>query len=82
MASLDNKGPARRLTAPSTRQPQARYVDNIYASKEPRCDADLTNLAEQFPDLANFFPVLRKGFPVNLLREFREKSLQRSGFWP
>jgi hypothetical protein len=37
-------------------------------------------LAEQFPDLANFFPVLRKIFPVNLPRDLREKSLQRSGF--
>jgi hypothetical protein len=37
-------------------------------------------LAEQFPDPANFFPVLRKVFPVSLLRELREKSLQRSGF--
>jgi hypothetical protein len=37
-------------------------------------------LAEQFPDPANFFPVVRKVFPVSLLRELRDKSLQRSGF--
>jgi hypothetical protein len=37
-------------------------------------------LAEQFPDPANYFPVLLKVSPVNLLRELRKKSLQRSRF--
>ena len=50
--------------------------------EDPIGDADMTYLAEQFPDPANFFPVLRKIFPVNLLRELLEKSLQRSSFQP
>jgi hypothetical protein len=41
---------------------------------------DVAYVAEQFPDPANFFPVPRKAFPVNLLRELRKKSLQCSGF--
>jgi hypothetical protein len=40
---------------------------------------DMACLVE-FPDPASFFPVLGKNFPVNLLRELREKSLQRSRF--
>ena len=57
----------------------------LRAARPTQCEGptehvDVACLAEQFPDLANFFPVPPNAFPVNLLRELRKKSLHRSGF--
>jgi hypothetical protein len=38
------------------------------------------DLSRDFPVIRIKFPVLQKDFPVNLLREFAEMSLGRSGF--
>ena len=49
-------------------------VCKIIAGEDPTEHIDVAYVAEQFPDPANFFPVPRKAFPVNLLRELRKKS--------
>jgi hypothetical protein len=41
---------------------------------------DAYGFATKFPAIRLEFPVRRKNFPDNLLREFAEKSLQHSGF--